>query len=173
MNCVKEEEVGIKMAVSNFVPTINEAAATYKGISAVKEISLQLWLSTVRKKLVQKHFFKVGELSGNSDWGQESSICFLKSVKSQRILSSDIFVFSHCMLLENSRHLLKESGVLWCLNFIAKDKDTVVSTEIRLFGYIQKGVLIGIQLFQNGVSCSGTETTITMGYKKRTKYALK
>ena len=93
MNCVKEEEVGIKMAVSNFVPTINEAAATYKGISAVKEISLQLWLSTVRKKLVQKHFFKVSELSGSSDWGQESPICFLKSVKSQRILSSDIFVF--------------------------------------------------------------------------------
>ena len=27
----KEEEEGIKMQVSNFVPTVNEAAATYKG----------------------------------------------------------------------------------------------------------------------------------------------
>ena len=32
---LQEEEEGIKMQISNFVPTVNEAAATYKGLCQI------------------------------------------------------------------------------------------------------------------------------------------
>ena len=122
---------------------------------------------------MQKHFFKVGELSGSSDWGQESPICFLKSVKSQRILSSDIFVFWALHAFEKLTAFIERIRCVVMFEFYNKGQGYCCLHGNSVFGYIQKGVLIGIQLFQNGVSCSGTETTITMGYKKRTKYALK